>query len=508
MGATRDPETRFPSGVASGDPWPDRIVLWTRAAEGKTELGWTMARDPELRDPVRSGRVTADRESGVARVDVTDLDPGTTYFYGFDADGVPSPIGRTRTLPEGPTDHLRIAVFSCAKYAAGYFNALGRIADRDDIDFVLCLGDYIYEYSNQDRGLGTEIGRAFEPDHRCATLEDYRTRYAQARSDPEMQRMHARHPIIAIPDDHEVADNRWRDGAKKHHPDEQGDWEARWEAGMTAWMEWLPARLPRSGDARHLYRSFHLGDLADLIVLDSRTHRDRQAKPPETERPERTLLGEKQLEWYADQLMRSRASWRLVANQVMVAQVESDLLPDEVEDPLAEISVIGGHHTVSPDHWDGYPGERERVLRGIRKLGIDDTVFVAGDVHSSWACDLKFDAHDPEEDSVAVELVTTSATSENLDDHAGWGYRTRSPQIERQVVEENPHIHWCELDSHGYLLVDVTPDRVQGDWYFVDTILRPSDGVRFAESYAVRRGERHLHHVGRPVSSTPERARV
>jgi alkaline phosphatase D len=503
-----DPETRFPSGVASGDPWPDRVVLWTRVAEGGTELAWKIARDPELGNPVRSGRVTADPESGVARVDVTGLDPGTTYFYGFDAGLVPSPVGRTRTLPEGPTDHLRFAVFSCSKYAAGYFNALGRIADRDDIDFVLCLGDYIYEYSNDDRGLGAEIGRAFEPDHRCATLEDYRARYAQARGDPQMQRMHARHPIIAIPDDHEVADNRWRGGAKKHHPDEQGDWEGRWEAGMAAWMEWLPARLPRSGDARHLYRSFHLGDLADLIVLDSRTYRDRQAKPPQTERPERTLLGEKQLEWYADQLMRSRASWRVVGNQVMVAQVESDLLPDEVEDPLAEISVIGGHHTVSPDHWDGYPGERERVLRGIRTLGIDDTVFVAGDVHSAWACDLKFDAHDPEEDSVAVELVTTSATSENLDDHTGWGYRTRSPRIERQIVEENPHIHWCELDSHGFLLVDVTPDRVQGDWYFVDTILRPSDGVRFAESYAVRRGEHRLHHVGRPVASIPEGMRV
>jgi alkaline phosphatase D len=494
-------EERFPNGVASGDPWPDRVVLWTRVPTREpTELTWVVSPDPEMRDEAVSGRVTAepDRE-GVAQIDVIGLEPGTTYFYRFELDGTASPVGRTRTLPEGPIDHLRFAVFSCAKYAAGYFNALGRIADRDDIDFVLCLGDYIYEYGNDDPGLGAEIGRAFEPSHRCATLEDYRTRYAQARRDPDMMRMHARHPIIAIPDDHEVADNRWRGGAKKHDDAEQGDWDARWKAGMRAWTEWMPVRLPRTGDATNLYRSFHLGDLADLILLDSRTNRDRQARPPETELPERTLLGRRQLEWYADQLKRSRASWRLVANQVMVAQVESDLLPNEVEDPLAEISVIGGHHTVAPDHWDGYPSERERVVGGLRRMGISDTVFLAGDVHSAWACDLKLDVHDREEDSVAVELVTTSATSENLDDHTGWGYRTRSPEIERQVIEENPHIHWCELDSHGYLLVDVTPDRVRGDWYFVDAIHQPTEGVHLARSYAVRRGLHQLEPADEPA---------
>ena len=498
---------RFPSGVASGDPSADRVVLWTRIEGPAGEVRWRVSEDPELRGEAASGTAIPQRDTGIVRVDVTGLRPGTTYFYRFEADGEPSPAGRTRTLPQGPTDHLRFAVFSCAKYAAGYFNALGRIADRDDLDFVLCLGDYIYEYGNQDRGLGAEIGRAFEPDHRCTTLQDYRTRYAQARADPEMQRMHARHPIIAIPDDHEVADNRWRGGAKKHGRAD-GDWEARLDGGMRAWMEWLPARLPGVAGTPRLYRRFRLGDLADLILLDSRTYRDRQAGPPETERRDRTLLGRAQLEWYADRLMRSRAAWRLVANQVMVSQVESDLLPDEVEDPLAEISVIGGHHTVSPDHWDGYPGERERILRAIRDLGVDDVAFVAGDVHSAWACDVKFDAHDPEDHSVAAELVTTSATSENLDDHTGWGYRTRSPEIERQVVEENPHIHWCELDSHGYLLVDVTPDRVQGDWYFVDTILRPSDGVRFAESYAIPRGARRLHRVGEPVGPRPEPAAI
>ncbi|HJV05423.1 MAG TPA: alkaline phosphatase D family protein, partial [Actinomycetota bacterium] len=233
---------RFPSGVASGDPSADRVVLWTRIEGPAGEVRWRVSEDPELRGEAASGTAIPQRDTGIVRVDVTGLRPGTTYFYRFEADGEPSPTGRTRTLPQGPTDHLRFAVFSCAKYAAGYFNALGRIADRDDLDFVLCLGDYIYEYGNQDRGLGAEIGRAFEPDHRCTTLQDYRTRYAQARADPEMQRMHARHPIIAIPDDHEVADNRWRGGAKKHGRAD-GDWEARLDGGMRAWMEWLPARL-------------------------------------------------------------------------------------------------------------------------------------------------------------------------------------------------------------------------------------------------------------------------
>jgi alkaline phosphatase D len=486
----------FTHGVASGDPGPDRVLLWARARpedRGPVDLRWKVARDRALTEVVASGEATAEAEDDhVAIAEAAGLEPATTYYFGFDAGGSRSPVGRTRTLPTGRVDRVRFAVFSCAKYSAGYFNALGRIADRDDLDFVLCLGDYIYEYSNRDKGLGPDIGRPMDPDHRCVRLENYRTRYAQARADPDLRRMHLRHPVIALPDDHEVADNAWRGGAKKHDPRRHGDWGARKAAALRAWREWLPARLPPE-DTTRLYRSFPLGDVADLILADSRSHRDRQAHAPESEDPDRTLLGPEQRRWLTERLTGSRAAWRLLANQVMVAQVKSDLLPHEVDRPLSEISMLdqsdGGPQ---PDHWDGYPAERRRLLEAIRDGGVADVAAIAGDAHSSWACDLKLDPHDPEEKALGVEFTTTSATSENLDDEAGWAYRTNSVDVERRIVRQNPHIHWAELDSHGYLVVDVTPDRVRGEWHFVDTVHRPSSGERLAASYEVRRGEARL----------------
>src|SRR3954452_21826436 len=187
----------FLHGVASGDPLADRVVLWTRVESSgePVPVAWRVARDAEFRDVVAEGETKADRDSDfTVHIEAGGLEPSTDYWYVFEAAGQRSPVGRTRTAPGGRVEGIRFAAFSCAKYSAGYFNAWGRIADRDDLDFVLCLGDYIYEYSNQDKGLGAEIGRAFEPDHRCVTLEDYRTRYARTRKDPDAQAMHAAHP--------------------------------------------------------------------------------------------------------------------------------------------------------------------------------------------------------------------------------------------------------------------------------------------------------------------------
>ena len=487
----------FTHGVASGDPGPDAVTLWTRARPaggGPLDVRWMVARDEELAHEVASGsvRTTADSDHTV-QVDVRGLEPGTTYLYAFQGGGERSAVGTTRTLPEGDVEHVRFAVFSCAKYSAGYFNALARMADLDDLDFVLCLGDYIYEYSNQDKGLGAEIGRAMDPDHRCVSLDDYRTRYRQARGDPDMQRLHRRHPIIAVPDDHEIADNTWRDGAKRHDPRKHGPWAPRKAAALRAWREWMPARVP-AGDPIRLFRSFPIGHLAQLIVLDTRTRRDRQQHAPESRREDRTILGPEQREWLLDRLTESTAGWRLVANQVLVGQIKSDFLPAEVEEPLTEISMLDQRdHAAAPDHWDGYPAERRRVLGAIRDRGIDDVVFVTADAHSSWALDLPLEAHGGAAGSVAVEICSPSVTSENLDDEVGWGYRTRSPEIEERIVAANPHIVWSELDSHGFMVVDVTRERVAAEWHFVDTVHRPSDAITLAKRFEVRRGDPRLH---------------
>ncbi|MFL5797341.1 MAG: alkaline phosphatase D family protein [Actinomycetota bacterium] len=494
----------FTSGVASGDPLPDRVVLWTRCVPpslGPVALTWVVARDPDLRHVVARGEALAlpERDHTV-HVDADGLDPATTYFFAFDDGEERSPVGRTRTTPEGAVEHLRIAVFSCAKFTAGYFNALARMADLDDLDLVLCLGDYIYEYGNADKGLGTRIGRPFEPAHRCRTLEDYRRRYAQSRRDPDMQRMHLRHPVVAIPDDHEFADNAWRGGAKKHVPPADGRWDRRRADAFRAWREWMPVRMPDSEDATRLFRTMHLGELADLILLDTRTRRDHQASGAEVEREDRTLLGAEQFEWFTGELTQSRAAWRLIGNGVMIGQVRTDYMPEDVGEPLSELGVLTPRDQgPEPDQWDGYPAERRRLIHDITDHDVRDVVFLSGDVHSSWACDLKLGSHDPEERSVAVEFCTTSATSENLDEEAGWEPRTRSVPIEREIVEDNPHIAFCELDSHGFLLVDVTPERVQADWQYVDTVRRPSRSIRCGGSWMVRRGQHRLEEAPGPL---------
>jgi alkaline phosphatase D len=491
----------FRHGVASGDPLTERVVIWTRT-EKEAELRWTVARDQALRHVVASGTAEALRANDMTvHVDVAGLEPDTHYFYFFEAGDETSPVGRTLTLPE-TTDHIRFAMYSCAKYSAGYFNAHARMAERDDIAFVLCLGDYIYEYGNDEKGLGARIGRAFEPDHECRSLDDYRTRYAQYRRDPNLQRLHRRHPFINIVDDHEFCNDTWREGAGKHDEATDGPWEERKNAALRAWREWIPIRLPDPGDPSRIFRTFALGGLVDLFLLDSRTRRDRQSKDPDVlEHADRTLLGKEQFDWFAREFGSSQAIWRIIANGVMVGQVQSDFMPEDLGNPLSELGVLTKReHGPEPDQWDGYPVERRRLLECIKDASKHTLLFVSGDCHSSWAMDLKLDPHEPADESIGGEFCTTSVTSENLDDQAGWHPRSRSLDIETEIVAKNPHIHWVETDSHGYVIVDVTPQRAQGDWWFVDHIHCSDPGQHHGESWMVRAEEDRVRRAPGPIT--------
>jgi alkaline phosphatase D len=494
-------ERMFLHGVASGDPLADRVMLWTRC-ERETTVVWTVARDQALRDVVASGETLARKKDDfTVRVDVGELEPAMNYYYFFEAGDETSPVGRTRTLPK-ECEHFRFAMYSCAKYNAGYFNAHARMAERDDIALILCLGDYIYEYGNHQKGLGAKIDRAFEPDNECRTLQDYRTRYSQYRRDPMLQRLHALHPFINIVDDHEFCNDTWRDGAGGHDDAADGPWPERKEAAFRAWREWTPIRLPDPADPTRIYRTFPLGGLADLILLDSRTRRDEQTKDVDKlEHEERTLLGNDQFEWFGKECERSVATWRIIANAVMIGQVRSHFMPEDLGNPLSELGVLTAReHGPEPDQWDGYPVERRRLLECVRKNTQGHVVFLSGDCHSSWAIDLKLDPDDPEQDSIGGEFCTTSLTSENLDDDAGWDPRTRSIEIEKEVIASNPHIHWVETDSHGYVVVDVLPERVQGDWWFVDAIHVPHPGQHHEESWMVRAEEDRIRRAPGPVS--------
>jgi len=483
----------FRHAVASGDPLDDRVVIWTRVTtDASTTVRWQLARDPELRDVVAEGETSAEEEHDrCVHVDVEGLAPATTYFYAFEALGERSPVARTRTLPGPDADHLRIAMVSCAKYNAGYFNAYARIAARE-LDFVLHLGDYIYEAAQKPPASQTpaaDIGRVVDPLHECVTLHDYRTRYAHYRLDPDVQALHLAHPLVAALDCHELADGAWRGGSVEHREERDGPWEERVDAAFRARWEWMPYRKPEPTDRSRAWRNISIGRLADLFVLDTRSRRDEPAAGPGMRDPQRSQLGPEQRAWLLEGLETSTAAWRLLGNSSVMGQIWDSRLTTETIPALLKLKLIEPNgRGPDPDQWDGYPVERDAILRALRDR---DALVLSGDVHIGLALELKLDPTTDEE-PVAAEFVTTSLTSQNVDDKMGWAPRTKSIPFEEGLVREVPHIKWCEFDSHGYVLVDLTPERARGEWWFVDTVLEPSRGETLGAAWEVRRGKARL----------------
>lgn len=481
--------TRFLHGVASGDPLADRVVLWTRvAARAATPVRWRVARDAELREVVGEGRTLAAPERDfTVKLDVAGLEPGTTYWYGFEALGEASPVGRTRTLPAGSAGRLRLAFASCANLTQGYWNAYAAIARRDDLDVVLHLGDYIYEFPNGVYGDGTALGRVPEPDRELVTLADYRTRYAQYRRDPDLQALHARHPMIAVWDDHELADDAWLGGAGNHQPASEGRWADRRSAAVRAYREWLPVReegMPAPEDKPRLYRSFRIGDLAELAMLDTRLA-GRAHQIPAAERalladPARSMLGAEQEAWLFERLASSQregVAWRLVGQQVMVGQLRT---------PQGLIR--------NADSWDGYPAARERLLRRIQADSIDNVVVLSGDVHSSWGVELALDPFDPQaydpragRGALAVELVCPAISSAPPVADASEA-ETRAAACRAS----HPHVRYVDLWKRGYGLLDLDPERARMEWWHVEGVEQRGLGDHLGAALETRSGTNQL----------------
>jgi alkaline phosphatase D len=485
------PEGAFPYGVASGDPLPDGVIIWTRvvpspdALPGSGEGGpavvqWAVATDPELRHVVRRGRVTtsADRDHTV-KVDVDGLAPWTRYYYAFTFRGERSAVGSTKTAPATgvtPPD-LRFALASCSNYEAGFFTAYRAMAERDDLDFVLHVGDYLYEYEVGSYGNGPAIGRTHEPPHDLVTLQDYRIRYAHYHLDDDLRALHAAHPFVLMWDDHEVANDNWEEGAENHDPETQGEFRDRFDAASQAYREWLPIR-EHPTDPQRLYRRLEFGQLATLHVIDSRSYRSEQTSYPITpetdpavDDPDRTMLGREQKDWFKRGLSDSTARWQLVGNPQMIAPVLFPPLPQQLTSQIADLTGLLPRAGVgyNSDQWDGYRAARDEILRHLADEGIDNTVFFTGDIHSSWACDLPLDpgAYPLASPSLAAELVGTSITSDNLDEITGSPARTTSIAVETALMANNRHIKMIEFDSHGFSVVDVTADRVHVDWWYL-----------------------------------------
>jgi alkaline phosphatase D len=474
----------FRHGVASGDPLADRVMLWTRVSgvAGRVAVDWRVWTDPALTQAVAAGTVATDASRDyTVKVDATGLQPGTSYYYRFSSGGVDSPVGRTRTAPQGATERLRIGVVSCSSLAHGFFNAYRLLAARADLDLILHLGDYIYEYGSGEYG----SAREYEPAHEILTLDDYRTRYGQYRLDPDLQELHRQHPMINVWDDHETADNSWRDGAENHQPGE-GEWPQRKAWGIQAFHEWLPIRPADPADPGRIYRGFRYGDLADITMLDTRLHdRDEPGSiPPLPDEPirdpARRMLGPEQRQWLFDRLASSGARWRLIGQQVVMHQWQLVGLP------LA----LGGGQPLNGDAWDGYQAERQAFIDHLRDRAIGNVLILTGDVHSSWAADLTDDPANPAAynpltgaGAVAAEFVTTSVTSPFL---------LEPPEGQQAFQATNPHIKYIDVDRKGYLLLDVTPERIQGEWWYVDTIAERGGGESFGRALVLADGANHL----------------
>jgi alkaline phosphatase D len=456
----------FRHGVASGDPLSDRVILWTRVSvpagtSAPVDVDWMIARDPRMSRVVGRGSTqTSSARDFTVKVEALGLDPASTYYYRFAARREQSPIGRTRTLPLAKTARVSLALASCANHPFGYFNVYARIAARRDLDAVLHLGDYIYEYANNNYGNraagdGAALGRVPRPNRELLLLDDYRARYAQYREDPDLQAAHRQHPFIAVWDDHETANNSWREGADNHSADE-GEWTARLQAAARAWWEWMPAREGPGADGR-MYRRFTFGDLADLFMLDTRINgRDRQITNKDLaaiEHPSRQLLGRAQEEWLFAELhdsARGQRPWQLLGQQVMFA-------PQSAPRQLP----------ANTDSWEGYRAARARVFDAAASADVKHLVVLTGDVHSSWAYDLARDPfdgakYDPQtgRGAIGTEIVTPAVTSPN----------GINPNLVGALRAARPHLKFLEAAHRGYVVVEITRERLQADWWFVPTV--------------------------------------
>lgn len=509
---------QFLHGVASGDPLTDRLILWTKVTAEQqpdsVQLLLEVSDSADFSTIQHQQLCLARKEANYScKVDLTGLLPGRSYYYRFSDSTTMSAVGHGKTLPAGSVSQVRFAVLSCSNYPAGYFHVYQQVAQQE-LDAVLHLGDYIYEY--EQGGYATEqsveLGRALAADNQgeIISLTDYRNRYALYRSDKDLQQAHASHSFICVWDDHEITNDAWTDGAENHQPNE-GDYQQRKLNALQAYYEWMPIRPLVSGQQQSLYRSFAFGDLVDLHMLDTRIegrnlqleykdYTDEKTGVFNTQRfvgdlthPNRTLLGQKQQQWLQTQLLRSKAQYQVLGQQVLMAKMmfPSELLSAfskpglELVKQIAELSALKqraeqGDNSLTAqdkqrlesviaynlDAWDGYPYERELVYK-TAQLQNKQLVVLAGDTHNAWASTL----HDQQGNKVGIELATPSVSSPGIETYL----KLNTTQVEQlagvlpTLIDE---LEYCNLHQRGYLLVAFSKEQIDAQWFFVDDITK------------------------------------
>ncbi len=478
-----DDQAPFYHSVASGDPLADAVIIWTRITpeyESEIKGTWSIASDENIQNVIKSGEFMTNVEKDyTVKIDIDGLEADTYYYYQFQALNKKSPIGRTKTAASGANEEVRFAIVSCSNFEAGYFNALGRIAELENLDAVLHLGDYIYEYAVGGYG-DTTLGRLHLPDKEIIDLQDYRTRYSQYRLDEDFQKAHQMHPFIAIWDDHEITNNAYQTGAQNHQPDE-GDYNLRKAVASQAYYEWLPVR---ETEDQHLYRILNYGSLVDLIMLDERlAGRSAQVDSITQEgfsSPERSMLGKEQLAWFKEQLSNSKAQWKVIGNQVIFSKLD--------------ISALGWRGVINTDAWDGYPAEQDDITRHLINNQIGNVIFVSGDTHRAWAFEVpeSIEAYknDPSA-TVAVEFGATSISSANTDERVPVDTvlliekRSMDPQF-------NPHMKYNNQRDHGYILLTLNAEEAVAKFQVVETVKKKTNVERTDKTARVKSGSHSL----------------
>lgn len=507
----------FTHGVASGEPTANSVLLWTRfVADSDTALRAEISGDAGFSKTLAGADVTARGNSDhIAKVTVTDLPENRWLYYRFVApDGTMSPVGRTRTLPQGTCDRFALAVFSCANMGFGYFNAYRHAAERGDIDLAVHLGDYFYEYGygNYPSAKQWVTGRDIQPTHEAIALADYRLRYASYRADPDLRRLHQLLPMIAQWDDHESANDPWKDGAQNHQP-EEGDWQVRKAAAIQAYTEWMPV-------SDKPWRAYQVGDLATIQLPETRlTARSKQFDYGEIvagatdsgaalrtfrdgiyEDKSRTMMGSEQEAWLARGLtdsVRNGTRWQVLAQQVIMGGTKSPpetlqwLSPDapDYAKKRVELGALAAKNDLpfNLDNWDGYPAARERIYTFAQAAGAN-LVVLSGDSHNGWAFDL-VDKHVNGGKPVGVEFAGHSVSSSGMESST----RGVAPKdVAAAYRRANPSLKWCNTESRGYMKVSFTRDVATSEWVFMDTVLERSQGVKGSERMAVKRGTHKL----------------
>jgi alkaline phosphatase D len=536
----------FDHGVASGDPLEDSVVIWTRVTPGKVQsvtVNWQVATDADFENLVNEdfAEVDADRDFTV-KVDVQGLEPDRIYYYRFKAGSVDSPVGRTKTLPSGSVDQVTLAVLSCSNYPAGYFNVYRELANTEGLDAVVHLGDYIYEYGRTgEEGVpayasedAVALGREVEPANELLSLSDYRTRYAQYRTDPDLQAVHARHPFIVVWDDHEIANDAYMAGAENHDEATEGSFSERKQAAIQAFFEWLPLR-PLTPDAEgRIYRRFEFGNLVNLMMLDTRIigrdlqldyadyidtatgEFDSESFTIDMSSSDRTLLGASQLAWLTDNMNQSTATWQVLGQQVLMMKMQLPavtLTPDPTA-PTVSLSEYGEIATAAVTYQTlvengvdatdpaalmaaGMTAEQLEIINDPQRMAYLESPFIPYnlDAWDGYAYErelllanakagqknlisLAGDTHnawagrltDSVGDSVGIEFATTSVSSPGMEDYLAMKTAEAVRGLEPGVTQLVNDLDYCNLRERGLMIVTFTPEQATAEWRFVDTI--------------------------------------